>query len=184
MTLSLWRLWEMDSGQQTLGEKERKGSCVAVCVCLDQSGYWEYLLRSYKDRRVHIVRYRAESESGRKKEGNPVSKAVAPLSFSWHRENIMQPLAPIESAWFIAQFETAKLLNCIRSAKIHSRTTEEIWKIKCHLGTVENFYLYSRDTPNMPHSIMIDGDARLHLTYLVMSCSLQGCLLLENSRKT
>lgn len=35
----------------------------------------------------------------------------------------------------------------------------------------------------MPHSVMIDGDARLHLTYLVMSCSLQGCLLLENKRE-
>lgn len=91
----------------------------------------------------------------------------------------MQPLESIESLWFIAQFETAKLLNCIRSAKIHSRTVEEIWKIKCHLSTVENFYLSACAAANMLHTVMIDDDSRLHLTYLVMSCRPRGCLLLN-----
>lgn len=125
-----------------------------------------------------------EGESERWEVRGPLSKDSAPLSFSWHRENIMQRLAPIESAWFIAQFETAKLLNCIRSAKIHSRTTEEIWKIKCHLGTVENFYLCARAPRNMLHSVMIDDGSALHLTYLVMSCRPRACLLFQNGRKT
>lgn len=96
-----------------------------------------------------------DTEEVRKRENwrsGPLSKASAPLSFSWHRENIMQPLESIESMWFIAQFETAKLLNCIRSAKIHSMTVEEIWKIKCHLSTVENFYLLACTARNMLHS--------------------------------
>lgn len=172
--------WTADSWR----EKKRKEGNLCSCVFVWINLRIENIFCATTKNSMSTLWGTEQRESVRKKEGNPVSKAIAPLSSSWHRENIMQPLAPIESVWFIAQFETAKLLNCIRSAKIHSRTTEEIWKIKCHLGTVENFYLYSHDTPNMPHSVMIDGDARLHLTYLVMSCSLQGCLLLENSRKT
>lgn len=56
----------MDSGQQTLVKKRKKGGrCVVVCVCLDQSS--EHRLRSYKDQCVHIVQYRAGSENARKK---------------------------------------------------------------------------------------------------------------------
>lgn len=89
----------------------------------------------------------------------------------WHRENIVHWLAPIESTlWFIAQFQTAKQLNCTRSAKIHPRNTQEMWKIKCHRGTVENFHLSSSRICSL-HSVLMDDGLGLYLTYLVMSCT-------------
>lgn len=94
------------------------------------------------------------------------------LSFSfWHRENIVNLLTPIESTlWFIAQFQTAKQLNCTRSAKIHPRNTQEMWKIKCHRGTVENFHFSSSRICSL-HSLLMDDGSGLYLTYLVMSCT-------------
>lgn len=89
----------------------------------------------------------------------------------WHRENIVHWLTPIESTlWFIAQFQTAKQLNCTRSAKIHPRNTQEMWKIKCHRGTVENFHLSSSRICSL-HSVLMDDGPGLYLTYLVMSCT-------------
>lgn len=95
-----------------------------------------------------------------------------PLAFPvWHRENIVHWLAPIEStSWFIAQFQTAKQLNCTRSAKIHPRNTQEMWKIKCHRGTAENFHLSSSRICSL-HSVLMDDRPGLYLTYLVMSCT-------------
>lgn len=98
-----------------------------------------------------------------------VSLSLA-LSF-WHRENIVNWRTPIESTlWFIAQFQTAKQLNCTRSAKIHPRNTQEMWKIKCHRGTVENFHLSSSRICSL-HSLLMDDGSGLYLTYLVMSCT-------------
>lgn len=89
----------------------------------------------------------------------------------WHRENIVHWLTPIESTlWFIAQFQTAKQLNCTRSAKIHPRNMQEMWKIKCHRGTVENFHLSSSRICSL-HSVLMDDGPGLYLTYLVMSCT-------------
>lgn len=89
----------------------------------------------------------------------------------WRRENIVNWLTPIESTlWFIAQFQTAKQLNCTRSAKIHPRNTQEMWKIKCHRGTVENFHLSSSRICSL-HSLLMDDGSGLYLTYLVMSCT-------------
>lgn len=89
----------------------------------------------------------------------------------WHRENIVHWLTPIESTlWFIAQFQTARQLNCTRSAKIHPRNTQEMWKIKCHRGTVENFHLSSSRICSL-HSVLMDDGPGLYLTYLVMSCT-------------
>lgn len=114
----------------------------------------------------------------------PSLSSHSPLLPFWHRENIVHWVTPIESAlWFIAQFQTARRLNCTRSAKIHPRKAQEMWKIKCHRGSSGK--LSPLIEQNMLASFCADGwrpQAVLNLLSNVMYRRM--CLLLKNSEKT